>query len=477
MKYENDLNHQNQKQTLLLHIYDSTTQTKNDNITSKSKRRTMLRPSNINRISNLTTIAVSAEEIFKGSRMIVEQESKEEPSKHKQWIGGRIKKWGRRVFGMLVFVVVIYLRMDDYNTRFLSTRSSSADITTTSWLDHQESEIQDLCRRHRGTIPQLHALDIAGQPKYNNYDKWTIVMTVNDGYYDFFLNWYHHYEKLTGSTNNSIEQNVSELVLYAEDSYSYEKLITKFPQHQQTVSPTQPVIVIPTHLEKVTGDSASDQSFSFGNWKYVTLVAKRPTRMLEIMCTGRNVLYVDADTVWKSNPFPYLTNHEPDLATNQKSAIVNDGYMIIDWPDQKYSHGYNLCTGFMAMKATKWGIEWIYNWQQKLKKKDMNQGIWNNVYSDYYKYQIMLGENVGEENGTTPSLLRGSSDSTKDNPILKHIIQPLPSNLFPNGREYFQSFSDQQRQQVVQVHANFIIGHDNKKKKLQEYGLWAANID
>ena len=105
-----------------------------------------------------------------------------------------------------------------------------------------------------------------------------------------------------------------------------------------------------------------------------------------------------------------------------------------------------------------------------MKKKDRNQGIWNNVYSDYYKYHIVLGGDDNNDNIESTSLRRGNN-----NHRTHHAIQALPATQFPNGREYFEKFTNEQRDGVAQVHANFVIGHDNKKSKLQEHGLWYAS--
>jgi hypothetical protein len=337
------------------------------------------------------------------------------------------------LFFLFSLLFLIVSRSDD-SARYLMAGATKTAVVKDSlgWdMMNTDSTVADICRGRK--LVEFDQQDAKRQ--------WTIVMTVNDGYYDFFQNWYLHFKRL------EIKDD-TELVLFAEDAHSFAKLTRQFAEEQN-------VMVVPTHLEKVTGKD-EDQAFQFGNWRYVTLVAKRPARMLSVLCTGRNVLYVDADTVWKSNPLVHLHEENDPAATTTSTS--SDGYMIVDWKDNKYSHGYNLCTGFMAIQANRYGLEWIRSWEQNLKKKDMNQGIWNTVYSNFYKVHLM------EEK------LRKRNEEKLDS----HIVRPLPSALFPNGREFFETFTQEERDAVVHVHANFIVGHDNKKKKLQEHGLWAV---
>jgi hypothetical protein len=362
--------------------------------------------------------------------------------------------------------------LNNDTSRFLAETTTTTtptiiDKKTAGWdMINSDATIGGICRGRNNLVEFDDSVDHNNSTNNNirGNAKWTIVMTVNDGFYDFFQNWYHHFEKL-GLQNN----NDTELVLFAEDAHVYEKLTRQFPvaspKHPQRQSSTsiQKVMVIPTHLEKVTGAN-QDQSFSFGNWKYVTLVAKRPTRMLSVLCTGRNVLYVDADTVWKSNPLVHLKEDEEAQQdattigdTTATTRTTADGYMIVDWKTKKLSHGYSLCTGFMAIKANRYGLEWIHNWEKGLIKEDLNQGVWNMVYSEFYKFQRIEPR------------LKGAGEKSH-----RHVVRPLSSALFPSGRDFFQTFTQEQRDSAIHVHANFMTGHDTKKKKLQEHGLWAA---
>jgi hypothetical protein len=308
-------------------------------------------------------------------------------------------------------------------------------------LIDQESLVRDICTHpKRQVLPVDDAVAPADAAADNNGadDSWTIMMTVNDGYYDFFQNWYQHYQKLNLNMD---------MVLFAEDQFVL--------KHLQNANLPPSVTIVPTYLEKLTGKD-QDGPFSYGTWKYVKLVGKRPSRMLDVLCAGRNVLYVDADTVWKRNPLVHL--HDDDDKNKNKTAAA-DVYMIVDWiRDKHFAHGIQFCTGFLAVKANRKTLELVSTWEAALKKRpDFDQHVFNSVYSDMYRYRAVEGNHNAKGAATT---------------VIPYV-QPLSQKLFPNGRDYFsKNFSKQDRDNVVQVHANFMMGHDTKKDRLKEFGLW-----
>lgn len=51
-------------------------------------------------------------------------------------------------------------------------------------------------------------------------------------------------------------------------------------------------------------------------------------------------------------------------------------------------------------------------------------------------------------------------------------VKSLPPALFPNGDQYFNLYNDSQREEVILVHANWIVGGSNKKHSFIDHGLW-----
>lgn len=53
----------------------------------------------------------------------------------------------------------------------------------------------------------------------------------------------------------------------------------------------------------------------------------------------------------------------------------------------------------------------------------------------------------------------------------------LPQSAFPPGGLYFRNskWAEETKAKNVIIHNNYIIGHDNKKRRFQQYGLWLVD--
>ena len=159
-------------------------------------------------------------------------------------------------------------------------------------------------------------------------------MTVNSGFYDFFENWWNHYVRLSLPY---------EVVVVAEDSAAYEKLI---------LNPN-----ITTERSSIQMASA----YSHGSNEYNALVLTRPEHILRHLKGGKGVLYTDVDTVWLSDPTPYFRSH--DITTQ------------IDLPSY-------YCTGFMAIKSNKRTIAFIQRWKNACQlnpQSESDQPVFNRI--------------------------------------------------------------------------------------------------
>ncbi|XP_060597708.1 uncharacterized protein LOC132751545 [Ruditapes philippinarum] len=151
---------------------------------------------------------------------------------------------------------------------------------------------------------------------------WTILLTVNDAYFDFFRNWHLVYRKL----------NINyPIIIVAEDELVYEKLR---PFQSESVT-----------IEK-SGHEDVDKSAAYGSKEFSKLVSQRPTHILRHLTKGVNILYSDIDMVWIQNPFPYFTG---DF----------DMWLELD-------SNNNYCTCFMAIKSNGNCLRLIKTWQNSL---------------------------------------------------------------------------------------------------------------
>jgi Nucleotide-diphospho-sugar transferase/Polysaccharide biosynthesis len=243
-------------------------------------------------------------------------------------------------------------------------------------------------------------------PPHSAPESWVILLSVNDGYYDFFLNWLIHYNKLDIAII---------VVVIAEDDSVEEKLKTY-------VLPVSPNVRV--ERSRLALDLSA---FTFNTENYKQLVSERATHILQKLEEGIHVIYTDVDTVWRLSPLPYLSAAGEVDAIMQVERTSKDG------------HRPYYCTGFMALVSNERTIQLMSDWQKALKDSpQQNQPIFHKILH------------------------------TKS--AVKH--QPLPIANFPNGLMYFTEFNDDQREKVVVVHNNFIRGHDRKKERFEQTGLW-----
>ncbi|XP_060603233.1 uncharacterized protein LOC132756234 [Ruditapes philippinarum] len=165
-------------------------------------------------------------------------------------------------------------------------------------------------------------------------------MTVNDGYFDFFQNWIHFYNKL---------QLNFPLIVIAEDDDVFLKL------HQLN---TQSVFTLVRSWRNTLRSAVV-----YGSKEFNELASGRPTYILTYLETGTNILYADTDSVWLHDPFPYFQG-------------TFDMWMQVDGPG-------NLCTGLIAIKSNNESIKLMRLWEAALKKRlDIGQTVFNQVFTN-----------------------------------------------------------------------------------------------
>jgi rhamnogalacturonan II specific xylosyltransferase len=230
-----------------------------------------------------------------------------------------------------------------------------------------------------------------------------ILLTVNDGFFDFFTNWLHYYNKLNLP---------NKVIVIAEDQDAYEKL--------QKVQKRYPIII------ENSGLDVPGRAFSYKHPMYNKIVSSRPRRLLPHLEMKRNILYTDTDIVWLKNPFDYIKG-DYDIWL-QVDAETHNGFTPY------------YCTGFFAIMSNDATIDMINKWKTALEgEPTTNQPVFNKVLH-------------------------------KESLSIRHL--DLPRVEFPNGRDYFELFSQVYKDKVVVVHNNFVIGYEEKKERFIKEGLW-----
>ncbi|KAL3787910.1 hypothetical protein HJC23_000152 [Cyclotella cryptica] len=291
------------------------------------------------------------------------------------------------------------------------------------------------------------------------------------GFYDFFINWYLHYDRVISSSlrqaryenglgntqkNNRKDDSthVPFLVVIAEDNEIYDELLSLSKEHAD--------IAVVLGARTMSQDSKSSAS-SYNSTTYKLLVSGRATHLLNLVCglpqydTSASalddwkkwiVVYSDIDTAWLQNPLPFVASKlfEVDIASIIRSSRpqqLRPKYDILAPLDSKSKY----CTGFLVIACNPASIIFLSRWEEKLLlNPQLNQPIFN-------------------------LLLRTRHSDYKS---LRH--ESLSEVEFPSGKLFFDEDRNQTegRGQTVVVHNNFIIGHDEKKKRFEDYGLWIS---
>lgn len=290
-------------------------------------------------------------------------------------------------------------------------------------MSSTKEQIRDICKR------KVYSIDsTCGQ-----YHCYVIAVTVNMGFYDFFLNWYHYYHLSDLQSNNTGNaQSKALLVVIAEDDEVYIQL-TKLQWND--------VQIIRGHNVKESNSLAED----YDSVGYKSLVSGRASHLLDLLCglqkrTGLIVVYTDIDTVWLRNPLPIIRNK---LFDTQQHQPHYDILAAVDDHDFGGVETY-YCTGFLVFTTTPATFRFLSQWEDELKTNpQLNQPIFNSLLKSDTSLSIQV-RNAG-----------------------------LDEAQFPPGRLFFDNHDKVTAlQQTVVVHNNYIIGRENKKKRFEEYGLW-----
>ncbi|XP_060551281.1 uncharacterized protein LOC132712862 [Ruditapes philippinarum] len=173
----------------------------------------------------------------------------------------------------------------------------------------------------------------------SDHGNWTILMSVNNGYFDFFQNWMHFYKKLDLKRS---------LRVIAEDDEVFLKLqqlntSSFFNVERSWRNPPRSVVV-------------------YGSKGFSELASGRPSYILKYLQKGENLLYADADSVWLRDPFPFFTG---DF----------DMWMQVDKTPS------NMCTGLIAVKSNNKTMQLMKTWETSLQKHlEIDQTAFNKIY-------------------------------------------------------------------------------------------------
>jgi hypothetical protein len=239
-----------------------------------------------------------------------------------------------------------------------------------------------------------------GQERIRTWlSRWAVVVTVNHGFFDMFQNWWHHFRALR-----------MDLPVYAiaEDHSVYRKLRHMHPS-----------------LYARLVDGGANVAMTYDTSGYKRMVSRRARHLLSVMQdTTRRILYTDVDTVWLSDPRPYMTG-VVDVWGGVDDVIGERAY---------------LCTGFLGFRHNNRTLELLRRWDRALETPQLNQPVFNRLLE--------------------PGI----------------AVQPLSRSRFPSGNLYF-STDPRYHSHAIVVHNNFIQGKSAKIARFKHAGLWNPQFE
>ena len=238
--------------------------------------------------------------------------------------------------------------------------------------------------------------------------RFTVMLTLNDGYVDFFHAWFAQYKRLGLPY---------EVLVIAEDDKALKRLQQKYL--------SEPLVLVERgHINSSTVESG------FNSFAYKQMMAARATHMLRHLTVGKNLLFADVDAFWVSDPLQHFSPEYDMWMPVEKPAL---------WPFR--THNYHNA-GFMGVLSNTRTIGLIKSWERELIRLGASRN--QRVLHD------LLVQSDGEPNAVH--------------------LQSLPHLRFPSGHTYFEHGC--KRDAVVVHVNSIFRGHAQKQQALRAEGLW-----
>ncbi|CEO99586.1 unnamed protein product (mitochondrion) [Plasmodiophora brassicae] len=233
-----------------------------------------------------------------------------------------------------------------------------------------------------------------------NDDNQVTVVGVTFEYLDLF-------EMLETSIRRA---GVNNLLVVCLDRPAYDVLSKHYPDR--------------TYIPPFAPDSAYHK-VEYATNEFSELTKSRPAFIFAFLKLGVNVLYVDTDMIWRSNPYDFL-------------KTVMDDYDIAVPHDSVPS---NVCTAFVYAKSNPAALAYVEAWINAAASGSYmhDQQAWHGLYPGWAgRFRLLVLEQDRFPNGWT-MFYNGGYNWT----------------VHPEG--------------PIIVHANFKVGHDTKKEELLKF--------
>jgi len=274
-----------------------------------------------------------------------------------------------------------------------------------------------------------------GCQRYPN--KMVVMVQVGDDYIDFFKNWYEFAAR-------HANPQCMKLVVMADDEATFRNLSTMKDndafkkwdldvldsEHEAQKAETQA-----RESHKDPSDSALIEmpmpaSWKYGSEAYKTMMSQRPRYISSLVAESCSVLFSDIDIVWLRNPFAEIEK----MNDGQANMYITADSVEDTEKNRKHLPAPTYNGGFVFFQPTLFTQEVVKEWKDKLKRTPgPNQPALNAVLA---------------RKGMTG-------------------VAVLPGEVFKDRVRADARWDD-----AVLVHANWLVGHEEKLKWLQARDLW-----
>ncbi|XP_045186422.2 uncharacterized protein LOC123544411 isoform X1 [Mercenaria mercenaria] len=256
--------------------------------------------------------------------------------------------------------------------------------------------------------------------KVSSYNKTVLVSVVNDAYLPFAYSW------LCNTKAMGIHKSVLVITM---DNESKIKLNRDWPE----------VSVFHLQLDIPKGDQ------EYSHVGYVKIMIRRTEIILSLLQANIDLLLLEFDYVWFSNPIPGLQKRSGvDMLVNPVSntggTVFNGGLLYLFATDR---------TKTLWTKLT----EMMWKLEREIKEKPNNKAI-----SEGQNDQTFLSKLIRERYANITTQL-------------------LTLDVYADGKWYSMSNAQRQKLHPIVISNNWIIGNKNKINRAKEWNHWFLRPD
>merc|ERR1719181_263683 len=282
-----------------------------------------------------------------------------------------------------------------------------------------------------------------------------VLVTANSAYIEMFLTWFARVEKVC-------PECVVAIIAETDDAG---KLLRKGERFH--VFDAEDFVDTGQSAEK---SADGENGHIYGTKQYGQLMTRRPWYLQQFLQHGISLIFSDLDTIWLHDPVPVLASYgDVDAVfahadSHHQTADAKELARLqgTKWPGQDHVSG-----GFMYLRANERSVGLMKAWYDEAFTGTMNINEWS-------LKQAIADFDV--------EWLSSADVPAKGSPGTALRATVLPSNLGPDGCEFWakkdgkllpeftpdgKQFFDKHKSEFLYVHANCLIGDEDKITALE----------